>query len=216
MLAQALLTLALVVSPLSQAQSVIGKAPGFATGTTGGAGGKTVTPTTTDELVKYLTSNDALTIVLTKTFDFTGTEGTVTETGCAPWGTGSGCQLAINANNWCGDYKAGAGKVQVTYDKAGTSGIRVKSNKSIIGTGTKGVIKGKGLDISNGVSNVIIQNVQITNLNPKYVHPDNNRIRVPRSMGASTLTSRCHLDMSGVEMQSHSTAPPRCGSITSK
>lgn len=28
------------------------------------------------------------------------TEGTKTATGCAPWGTGSACQLAINQNDW--------------------------------------------------------------------------------------------------------------------
>ncbi|KAF2214069.1 polysaccharide lyase family 1 protein [Cercospora zeae-maydis SCOH1-5] len=169
MLSIPILALALVASPLSWAQSVVGEAPGFAAGTTGGAAGKTVTPSSTDELVKYLSSNDALTIVLTKTFDFTGTEGTKTETGCAPWGTGSGCQLAINANNWCADYESGAGSVTVTYDVAGTSPIKVGSNKSIIGSGSSGVIKGKGLSLSGGAKNVIIQNIQITELNPKYV-----------------------------------------------
>ncbi|GIZ44706.1 hypothetical protein CKM354_000789700 [Cercospora kikuchii] len=169
MLSLPILALALAASPLSLAQSVVGEAPGFAAGTTGGAAGKTVTPTSTDELVDYLTSKDALTIVLTKTFDFTGTEGTKTETGCAPWGTGAGCQLAINANDWCGDYQSGAGAVKVTYDVAGTSAIKVGSNKSIIGSGSSGVIKGKGLSLSGGAENVIIQNIQITELNPKYV-----------------------------------------------
>ncbi|KAI5361827.1 Putative pectate lyase, pectin lyase/virulence factor [Septoria linicola] len=169
MLSQALLALALVASPLTLAQSVVGEAIGFASGTTGGAAGKTVTPSTTDELVEYLESDDALTIVLTKTFDFTGTEGTTTETGCAPWGTASGCQLAINANDWCGNYQSGAGAVEVTYDNAGTSPIKVKGDKSIIGSGSSGVIKGKGLSLQNDVSNIIIQNIQITDLNPEYV-----------------------------------------------
>ena len=169
MLAQALLSLALVASPLAFAQSVSGEAPGFATGTTGGAAGKTVTPTTTDELVTYLESDDALTIVLTKTFDFTGTEGTTTETGCAPWGTATGCQLAINANDWCSNYESDAPSVSVTYDVAGTNPISVKGDKSIIGSGTSGVIKGKGLSLSGDVDNIIIQNIQITDLNPEYV-----------------------------------------------
>ncbi|CAE6352827.1 unnamed protein product [Rhizoctonia solani] len=56
----------------------------------------------------------------------------------------------------------------VTYKKAGTSGIRVKSNKTILGKGTSGWIKGKGLLLS-GVSNVIIQNIRISDLNPQYV-----------------------------------------------
>ncbi len=47
--------------------------------------------------------------------------------------------------------------MSVTYDKAGVSGINVGSNKSIIGVGTKGVIRGKGLRMANGAKNVIIQ-----------------------------------------------------------
>jgi pectin lyase len=68
-------------------------------------------------------------------------------------------------------------------------GITVKSNKSLVGQGSSGVIKGKGLRIVSGASNIIIQcvslsvtiipmvlraniaarNVAITDLNPKYV-----------------------------------------------
>lgn len=57
----------------------------------------------------------------------------------------------------------------VTYDKAGISGISMGSNKSLIGTGTSGVIRGKGLRIANGASNIIIQNIHITELNPQYI-----------------------------------------------
>jgi pectin lyase len=39
-------------------------------------------------------------------------------------------------------------------------GITVGSNKSLIGEGKTGVIKGRGLRMVNGVSNVIIQYVQ--------------------------------------------------------
>lgn len=139
----------------TSAQSVSGTAEGFASGVTGGAAGETVTPTSTDELVSYLTADEAYTIVLSQTFDFTGTEGTTTETGCAPWGTASACQLAINANDWCGDYESGAGSVQVTYDNAGTTPIDVSSDKTLLGVGNSGVIKGKGLRMANGVSNIV-------------------------------------------------------------
>lgn len=97
------------------------------------------------------------------------TEGTVTATGCAPWGTGSACQEAINQNDWCTNYQADAPSVTVTYNAAATLGITVTSNKSLIGSGSKGVIKGRGLRVVSGASNVIIQNIEITNLNPKYV-----------------------------------------------
>lgn len=81
------------------AAGVTGAAEGFAKGVTGGSSGTTVTPTTTAELVSYLGDSSARVILLTKTFDFTGTEGTTTATGCAPWTTASGCQTAINKDN---------------------------------------------------------------------------------------------------------------------
>jgi pectin lyase len=54
-------------------------------------------------------------------------------------------------------------------DNAGVLGITVKSNKSLLGSGSSGVIKGKGLRIVSGASNIIIQNIAITDINPKYV-----------------------------------------------
>lgn len=52
-------------------EAVVGSAQGFAKGVTGGASGSTVYPTTTDELISYLGSSSAYTIVLQQTFDFT-------------------------------------------------------------------------------------------------------------------------------------------------
>lgn len=148
---------------------VSGAAEGFAKGVTGGGSASPVYPKTNDELVSYLGDSSARVIVLQKTFDFTGTEGTAYETGCAPWGTGSGCQTAINKDNWCKNYQSSAPSVSVKYDKAGLNPIIVKSKKTLIGEGSKGVIKGKGLRITSGANNIIFQNIHITNLNPQYV-----------------------------------------------
>jgi hypothetical protein len=63
---------------------VTGKPEGFASSTTGGGDTAAVYPSTTDELVSYLGDDSARVIVLTKTFDFRGTEGTTTSSGCAP------------------------------------------------------------------------------------------------------------------------------------
>ncbi|KAG5747397.1 hypothetical protein H9Q70_009913 [Fusarium xylarioides] len=120
------------------------QAEGFASSTTGGKGGQVVRPKNNQELANYLKDNTARIIYLERTFDFKGSEGSATETGCAPWGT-------------------------VKYDKAGLNPLMVGSNKSIIGVGSKGVIKGKGLRLANGVKNVIIQNIHITDLNPSLV-----------------------------------------------
>ncbi|KAJ6145011.1 hypothetical protein N7470_008906 [Penicillium chermesinum] len=144
-------------------------AAGFAKGVTGGGSATPVYPSSTSELVSYLGDSEPRVIVLSKTFDFTGTEGKATATGCAPWGTAPGCQKAINQNDWCSNYESSAPAVSVTYDKAGVEGITVASDKTILGVGSSGVIKGKGLRLANGVSNVIIQNIAITDINPEYV-----------------------------------------------
>ncbi|KAB5576277.1 pectate lyase a [Coniochaeta sp. 2T2.1] len=164
-----LLGLALATLRTASAVGVSGSATGFAKGVTGGGSATPVYPSTTAELVSYLGDSSARVIVLTKTFDFTGTEGTATGTGCAPWGTASACQVAINKDSWCDNYEPSAPKVSVSYDVAGVLGITVKSNKSLIGSGSAGVIKGKGLRIVSGANNIVIQNIHITNLNPKYV-----------------------------------------------
>ncbi|PTU22286.1 hypothetical protein P175DRAFT_0127887 [Aspergillus ochraceoroseus IBT 24754] len=152
-----------------RAVSVSGAAEGFAKGVTGGGSATPVYPSTTAELVSYLGDSSARVIVLTKTFDFTGTEGTTTGTGCAPWGTASACQVAINLNSWCTNYQSSAPSVSVSYDNAGILGITVNSDKTLLGSGSSGVIKGKGLRIVSGANNIIIQNVAITDINPKYV-----------------------------------------------
>ncbi|KAH6977595.1 pectin lyase fold/virulence factor [Ilyonectria sp. MPI-CAGE-AT-0026] len=54
----------------------------------------------------------------------------------------------------------------VQYDVAGTKPMAVGSNKSLVGVGSKGVIVGKGLRL-NGATNVIIQNIHFTNINPR-------------------------------------------------
>ena len=65
----------------------------------------------------------------------------------------------------CTNGNAGSGvkSITVKYDKAGVSGLAVGSNKSIIGIGSKGVIRGKGLRMANGAKNVIIQYIYIPN-----------------------------------------------------
>ncbi|KAI9651254.1 hypothetical protein NHQ30_001292 [Ciborinia camelliae] len=162
--------LAAYAQAVSAATTVTGAAEGFAKGVTGGGSVAAVYPTTTAELVSYLGDSSPRNIVLTKTFDFRGTEGTTTASGCAPWGTAAACQLAINGGtDWCDTDEPSAPKATVTYDNAGILGILVGSNKSLIGQGSAGIIQGKGLRIVSGASNVIIQNIKIEEINPKYV-----------------------------------------------
>jgi len=164
-IAASLVTILVVVN----AASVVGKPEGFGSKVTGGARGPTVTPQSNADLVNYLKQSGPLNIVVTKTFNFIGTEGAATETGCAPYGTGASCQLAINAGDWCKREQPDAPPAKVTYDKAGTNPLQVTSDKSVIGVGRNGVIRGKGFRMAGGTNNVILQNLEIRELNPQYV-----------------------------------------------
>lgn len=156
--------------------AVVGKPEGFASGTTGGGSAACAIPSSVAQLKTWLTDSTARCIVLdkeyvfpascldqtliTSRYNFKGTEGTTTETGCRPASNkcpGNGGQDAINKASWCTNGNAGAGvtSISVTYDTAGVAGINVNSNKSIIGVGSKGVIRGKGLRMANGVKNVM-------------------------------------------------------------
>ncbi|PBP23007.1 pectin lyase A precursor [Diplocarpon rosae] len=155
------------------AVGVVGTAPGFAAGTTGGGSATPQYPADIVELKAWLTDATPRVIVLEKEYNFIGSEGIVTEMGCRPTSNkcGAAGQDAINGANWCKNGNAGPNvtEISVTYDKAGVSAINVGSNKSIIGVGSAGVIRGKGLRVSNSTKNVIIQNIHITELNPQYI-----------------------------------------------
>lgn len=152
-----------------QGQAVVGTAYGFATGVTGGGDAEVSTPTTAAELAELLAGNTARVIDLTKTFDFTGE--TDTSDGCAPWGTDAACQKAINAaSGWCSREQPDAPTINsMTYDTAGQDPLPVGSNKSIISSNGEGVLKGKGLSLTSGAENIIIQGITITDLNPSMV-----------------------------------------------
>lgn len=154
-------------SSASTLYSVSGTCEGFASSVTGGGDATPKIPADIDELKELLSSDEPQVIVLDKTFNFLGSEGTKTEMGCAPYGTGDMCQQAIDATGtWCSsDYTS----VSVTYDVAATEGIEVSSNKTILGVDDKGVLLGKGLRFTNGASNIIVQNIMISDLNPQYV-----------------------------------------------
>ncbi|CAE6498221.1 unnamed protein product [Rhizoctonia solani] len=152
----------------SRGALAIGTAFGYGAGTTGGGTATAAVPSSTDELISWLGDDTARVILIDKTFDFTSTEGTVTGSGCIPWTCTPGAQIAINLNSWCDNDQPDAETTTVTYNKAGISGISVRSNKTLLGKGTAGWIKGKGLRIAGG-SNIIIQNIRFSDINAAYV-----------------------------------------------
>lgn len=66
----------LAAAASASAQAVVGKPYGFAAGVTGGGNAAAVTPTTADELAKYLSDDEARVILINKEFDFTGKTAT--------------------------------------------------------------------------------------------------------------------------------------------
>ncbi|KAF8750258.1 Pectate lyase [Rhizoctonia solani] len=149
----------------SQGALAVGSPFGFATGTTGGSSAAPATPTSTSQLASWLSDSTTRTILLDRTYDFTDTEGSVTGPGCKPWACSPNPQQSLDGNGWC---SSTAPKTTITYKKAGTTALAVGSNKTILGKGNSGWIKGKGLRLA-GSKNVIIQNIRISDINPQYV-----------------------------------------------
>jgi pectin lyase len=153
----------------TSAQSVVGTAYGYGAGATGGGSAKAVTPTTIEELASYLSDDTERVILLTKTFDFTGktTSGAgCDKTTCSAKSDGGG-------QFYLGDLSCGGSDMtavtSISYDAAGSTPLKVGSNKTILGVSAKGILKGKGLSIAKDASNVIIQGVEFTTINPGVV-----------------------------------------------
>jgi len=147
---------------------------GFGAGTTGGQGGTVVTVTTPAELKAALcgtmsggqcTDTTPRIIQVASVIDFRGTEGTQTSQGCTY--SDNSCSVngkreqILNVSTYC----SGKTTYDITYDAAGPAPMRVGSNKTLIGIGANAGIKGKGLMITGGVSNIIVRNLSITDIN---------------------------------------------------
>jgi pectin lyase len=153
------------------------RAGGFALGVTGGGDAPVQVPASPAELAKLLCDRiDASgrcvdetprVIRLDRAFDFSGTEGVARERGCIvrQCGPAAASELALDVAAFCTQRTA----TDVSYDKAGRKPLLVGSNKTLIGTGRDGAIKGKGLAIKGGAHNVIIRNLAISDINPQVV-----------------------------------------------
>ncbi|TGO40469.1 hypothetical protein BHYA_0036g00020 [Botrytis hyacinthi] len=167
----------LVLSVIAvDAAGVIGNAEGFAAAARGGGTAPALIPKDINELVTWLSDNQPRTIVLDRTWDFTNTMGTRTEKGCTPLSntcTNGAGQDSVDINGWCeqpGNSDQSLPKPIITYDVAGIppNAIKLGSQKSIVGVGALGKIKGRGFYIA-GAKDIIIQNVEFVEMNPKYI-----------------------------------------------
>lgn len=166
----ATIPLLLVATPVETSKRAIssivtGTPMGFASGATGGGDATPVYPTTIDQLKAYLTSDEPQNIVISGTFNFQGSEGSSVYAACDSYSCppSQGGQALLNTLGGCSGYST----YNVQIDTAAYKAIWVKSNKTLVGK-NNAVLYGKGLYFS-GVSNIIIQNIAITNLNPAYV-----------------------------------------------
>jgi len=147
---------------------------GFAAGVTGGQGGSVVTVTTPEQLKAALcgsqsnstcTDNTRRIIRVSGMIDFRGTEGNQTEVGC----TYSNNSCSVNGKSErilaVQSYCSGRSTYKITFDAAGKTPLLVGSNKTLIGVGANSGIKGKGLHLRGGVSNIVIRNLSFTDIN---------------------------------------------------
>ncbi|KAF7518592.1 hypothetical protein G7054_g13401 [Neopestalotiopsis clavispora] len=143
---------------------VTGTPVGFASAVTGGGDATPVYPTTIDELKEYLTSDEAQVIVISGKYDFSGSEGTSDYEACNSYSCTpeEGGQALLNTLNGCS-----ISTYSVSLDTAAYQGINVASDKTLVGT-DGATLYGKGLRFVD-VSNIIVQNIEITELNPQYV-----------------------------------------------
>ncbi|KAJ7233041.1 pectate lyase [Mycena rebaudengoi] len=153
---------------LVRSAAAVGTPFGLAAGTTGGGSATGAVPSSLAQLATWLSDSTARVIILDKAFDFTNNDGSTTSTICKPWTCTPNPQFAIDANSWCEREEPNAAKSTATYPVAGTKPLVVGSNKTILGKGASAGLIGKGLQIT-GASNIIIQNIKITSINPQYV-----------------------------------------------
>ncbi|EGG04771.1 family 1 polysaccharide lyase [Melampsora larici-populina 98AG31] len=145
-----------------------GKPVGFGAAVTGGGNARPVAPANIGELKAWLADHVPRVILIDRVFDFADSEGNVTGPGCSIWpqcSNGALTQVAIDFRGWCGQQK-NARHLTVNYRKAAMTPLVIGSNKSLLGVGAKGVIRGKGVVINKPDRNVIIRNIHFTDMNP--------------------------------------------------
>lgn len=161
---------------------------GFGAGTTGGAAPRPEVVTVTDRAMLaaalcssfnaagLCTDTTRRVIRISGVLDFRG-QGKSSKPGCVNTAIfqkgGPNCKSPggqqgqiLNTQGACTSSKARI--YDVTYDAAGDTPLMIGSNKTVIGVGTSSGVKGKGFKIQN-VSNVIIRNLAITDINDGVV-----------------------------------------------
>ena len=153
---------------------------GMGSGVSGGAGGEVVTVSTPQALQAALCNassagvcSDATPriVQVASAIDFTASEGSTSRPGCYPQPlcpapmANERLALLNGADTHC----AGKTLFDVVFDKAGAEPLLVGSNKTLVGLGNDAALRGKGLFIGHGASNVVVRNLTIERINQGVV-----------------------------------------------
>jgi len=167
----------------AQAVRSVSKSPiGFAAGVTGGAGGATVRVSTVADLKRELcrtsdgngcTDTAPRIIEVASVIDMTDSEGSASAPGCFATSVCSGAtqksEITLVVHDWQKSYCVGKQTTHYKYKVAGITSLLVGSNKTLIGIGASAGLKGKGVILRGGVSNIIIRNLSFTDINEGMV-----------------------------------------------
>jgi pectate lyase len=104
-------------------------------------------------------------IKISGVLDFRNTQGKASGNGCVYNSCTDPKKNELVLTKTSPAYCAGKTTFDVTYDAAGANPMQVGSNKTIIGVGDASGIKGRGLRIIGGNSNIIIRNLTISDIN---------------------------------------------------
>ncbi|EFP86388.2 hypothetical protein PGT21_029998 [Puccinia graminis f. sp. tritici] len=166
---------------------------------TGGGNATPQAPKDNDQLKSWLADNVPRVILIKTTFDFTSPKINATGPGCVPWAScqnGNQIQEARNFNNWCSKFYSTHKPSQVSYHQAALEPLVVGSQKTILGVGSSGVLRGKGLVLHNS-NNVIIRNIVITQLNPQIVWGGDG---IMMDGASNVLVEHCTFSLIGRQM----------------
>jgi pectate lyase len=167
----------------AQAVRAVSNVPtGFAAGVTGGAGGNTFRVSTVADLKRELcrtsngngcTDTEPRIIEVASVIDLTDSEGSASAPGCFATSVCTGAtqksEITLNVQDWQKSYCTGKQTSAYKYKVAGTTALLIGSNKTLIGVGANAGLKGKGVILQGGVSNIIIRNLSFTDINEGMV-----------------------------------------------
>ncbi|NRR28740.1 hypothetical protein HSX11_00945 [Oxalobacteraceae bacterium] len=153
------------------------KPQGYGRAVTGGKGGTVVRVSTPEQLEYELcrsrdsggkcSDHQARIIELAGVIDYRRSKGNETVTACAV----KQCAAPAQSEYIVDRFGACAGKptFSASIDAAGNQPLLVGSNKTLLGVGRHPTLRGRGLTLRGGVSNIVIRNLSISDINAQYV-----------------------------------------------